>query len=154
MTPSPQSVVLKHTAKANASAKAALRYNAVMNIGAGQVPIRKDRVLYLIIATLTWLGAAPAAADKTVLAYNTRFCPSWAEAHERSLASLNHGHPAYPVKWKGCIVLMRGTCVNVVEQLEESTEIVLDNGKHWFTDELPDVIAGQACPAGRSGRPQ
>ena len=39
-----------------------------------------------IIAILTCLGVAPAFADMTVLTYNTRFCPSWAEAHERSLA--------------------------------------------------------------------
>jgi hypothetical protein len=81
----------------------------------------------------------------TVLTYNTRFCPSWAEAHERSLASLNHGRPPYPVKWKGCIVVRRGTCVDVVEQQEQSTEIVI-RGKHWITDEMPDVIPGRACP--------
>ena len=109
------------------------------------------RPLFHFIVVLTfWLSAAPAVADMAVLTYNTRFCQSWAEAHERSLADLNHGRPPYPVKWKGCIALTRGTCVNVVEQLEESTEIIL-NGKHWFTDELPDVIAGQACPGGHSG---
>jgi hypothetical protein len=46
-----------------------------------------------VIAILTGLGVAPAFADMTVLTYNTRFCPSWAEAHERSLADLNHGRP-------------------------------------------------------------
>ena len=81
----------------------------------------------------------------TALTDNTRFCPSWAEAHERSLASLNHGRPPYTVKWKGCIMVRRGTCVDVVEQQEQSTEIVI-RGKHWFTDEMPDVIAGRACP--------
>ena len=108
------------------------------------------RRLRLIVANLTsavviWLGHAPAFADMTVLPYDTRFCPSWAEAHERSLTSLNHGRPPYPVKWKGCIAVERGTCVDVVEQQEQSTEIVI-RGKHWFTDEMPDVITGRACP--------
>jgi hypothetical protein len=128
-----------------------LRYKAVMNIGACRVAIRSYRVLYLVIATITWLDAAPAAADMAVLPYTMRFCPSWAEAHERSLADLNHGRPPYPVKWKGCIALPRGTCVDVVEQQEQSTEIVV-RGKHWITDEMPDVVAGQACFGGHSGR--
>jgi hypothetical protein len=97
-------------------------------------------------AIFSCLGIASARADMTVLTDNTRFCPSWAEAHERSLADLNHGRPPYPVKWKGCIVVERGTCVDVVEQQEQSTEIVI-RGKHWITDEMPDVIAGGACPA-------
>ena len=96
----------------------------------------------------TWLGIAPAFADMTVLTYNTQFCPSWAEAHERSLATLNHGHPPYPVKWNGCIVVERGACVDVVDHDEWSTEIVI-RGKHWFTDEVPEVIAGQNCHSGR-----
>jgi hypothetical protein len=99
----------------------------------------------LTSAILIWLGLTPAFADMTVLTYNTRFCPSWAEAHERSLASLNHGRPPYPVKWKGCIVLARGTCVDVIEQQDQSTEIVV-RGRHWITDEMPDVIPGRACP--------
>ena len=107
-------------------------------------PPRRAR-LFVNVAIVASLGIAPALADMTVLTYNTRFCPSWAEAHERSLASLNHGRPPYPVKWKGCIVVMRGTCVGVVEQQDLSTEIVV-RGKHWFTDEMPDVITGRACP--------
>lgn len=108
------------------------------------------RKLHLIAAILTsailiWLGHAAAFADMTVLTYNTRLCPSWAEAHERSLADLNHGRPPYPVKWRGCIVLKRGTCVDVVEQQEQSTEIVV-RGKHWITDEMPQVVPGRACP--------
>jgi hypothetical protein len=99
----------------------------------------------LTSAILTWFDIAPAFADMTVLTDNTRFCPSWAEAHERSLADLNNGRPPFPVKWKGCIVLESGTCVDIVEQQEDSTEIVV-RGKHWFTDEMPDVIAGRACP--------
>jgi hypothetical protein len=112
------------------------------------LPLRGFR---FVIAILTSLGVAPAFADMTVLTYNTRFCPSWAEAHERSLADLNHGRPPYPVKWKGCIVVKRGTCVDVVEQQEQSTEIVI-RGKHWITDEMPDVIPGRACPTTSSAR--
>ena len=110
------------------------------------------RRLHLIVAILTsaiWFAHAPAFADMTVLTYNTRFCPSWAEAHERSLAVFNHGRPPYPVKWKGCIVVERGTCVDVVEQQEQSTEIVI-GGRHWFTDEMPEVIAGQSCHSDRA----
>jgi hypothetical protein len=89
------------------------------------------RGFHLVVAILTsavftcftWLGITPVFADMTVLTYNILFCPSWAEAHERSLASLNHGRPLHPVKWKGCIVVERGTCVDVVEQQEQSTEI-------------------------------
>ena len=109
------------------------------------------RRFHFIIATLTCLSVAPAFAEMTVLTYNARFCPNWAEAHERSLASLNHGRPPYPVKWKGCIVVRRGTCVDVVEQQEQSTEIVI-RGKHWITDEMPDVIPGRACPTASSAR--
>jgi hypothetical protein len=104
-----------------------------------------------VIAISIWLGAGPAFADMTVVTYNTRFCPTWAEAHERSLGSLNHGRPPYPVKWKGCIVLTRGTCVDVAEQQEQSTEIVV-GGTHWVTDEMPAVIAGRACPTTRSAK--
>jgi hypothetical protein len=103
-----------------------------------------------IIAILTCVGVAPAFAVMTVLTYNTRFCPSWAEAHERSLADLNHGRPPFPVKWKGCIVVRRGTCVDVVEQQEQSTEIVI-RGKHLITDEMPNVLPG-ACPKTSSAR--
>jgi hypothetical protein len=49
------------------------------------------------------------------------------------------------VKWKGCIAVERGTCVDVVDHDDWSTEIVI-RGKHWFTDELPDIIAGGTCP--------
>jgi hypothetical protein len=109
------------------------------------------RGFHFIVVISTYLGIAPAFADITVLTYNMRFCPSWAEAHERSLASLNHGRPPYPVKWKGCIVVRRGTCVDVVEQQDQSTEIVI-RGKHWITDEMPDVIPGRACPKTGSAR--
>jgi hypothetical protein len=87
-----------------------------------------------IIAMFVWLGVAPAFAEMKALTRDTRFCPSWAEAHERTLASLNNGRPPYAVKWKGCIVLKRGTRVDVVDHDENWTEIVV-RGKHWFTDE-------------------
>jgi hypothetical protein len=97
--------------------------------------LRRFRLI-VIVAIFGFLGIAPALAAMKVLTLNTRFCPSWAEAHERSLASLNNGRPPYPVKWKGCIVLKRGTRVDVVDEQEESTEIII-GGKHWFTDEHP-----------------
>jgi hypothetical protein len=69
-------------------------------------PMRRFHfVIVILAAILAWLGIAPAFAEMAVLTYNTLFCPSWAEAHERTLASLNNGHPLYPVKWKGCIML-------------------------------------------------
>jgi hypothetical protein len=63
-----------------------------------------------------------------------RFCPSWAEAHERTLASLNNGRPVYPVHWKGCIWLKEGELVEVVDSDDSSTEIIY-KGKHWFADD-------------------
>jgi hypothetical protein len=42
-------------------------------------------------------GAVSALADQQSLTDDTRFCPSWAEAHERTLASLDNGRPPYPV---------------------------------------------------------
>jgi len=88
----------------------------------------------LIIAIYSLFVAAPAFAEFKALTHDTRFCPSWAEAHERTLASLNNGRPPYAMKWKGCMTLKRGTRVDVVDRQEESTEIVI-RGKHWFTDE-------------------
>ncbi|HEY2244536.1 MAG TPA: hypothetical protein VGH47_10015 [Xanthobacteraceae bacterium] len=84
--------------------------------------MRLLRGFRFVIAILTCLGVAPALAEVKLLTHDTRFCPSWAEAHERTIASLNNGRPAYPVKWKGCIMLKRGTPVDVVDQQEESTE--------------------------------
>jgi len=96
-------------------------------------------VTHLVIPILTVMGIlsaglTPALAEQKKLIQDTRFCPSWAEAHERTLASLNNGRPAYPVHWQGCIVLRHGTRVDVVDQQESSTEIVV-RGRHWFTDE-------------------
>jgi hypothetical protein len=87
-----------------------------------------------VFALVVGLGIAPALAEQTTLAKATRFCPSWAEAHERTLASLNNGRPPYPVKWKGCIWLKAGTQLDMVAHDDESTEIVI-HGKHWFADE-------------------
>jgi hypothetical protein len=90
--------------------------------------------LPLAAAAAVALTAAPARAEMQTLTEDMRFCPTWAEAHERTLASLNHGRPPYPVKWKGCIVLKRGTKVDVIDHCDQSTEIVI-KGKHWFADE-------------------
>jgi hypothetical protein len=90
-------------------------------------PFRRDLI---ILATV--LGVLPALAETQTLTYNTRFCPSWAEAHERSLASLNNGRPPFPVKWKGCIVLKQGTSVEIVDHQDWSTEIVF----HGTSDRL------------------
>jgi len=93
--------------------------------------MRKSRA---VVAAAVMMNSFPAFAETQTLTHKVRFCPTWAEAHERTLASLNNGRAPYPVKWKGCIELKRGTTVEVVEQDDESTEIVL-KGKHWFADE-------------------
>jgi hypothetical protein len=89
-----------------------------------------------ILAMICMLPAGVRAAhsDETTLTKDTRFCPSWAEAHERTLASLNNGRPPYPVRWKGCIVLKQGVRVEVVDHDDQWTEIIA-RGKHWFADE-------------------
>jgi len=79
-------------------------------------------------------GTLPATAEMQTLSKDTRFCPTWAEAHERTLASLNNGRPPYPVRWKGCIVLKEGTSIDVLKHDDEMTEIVV-GGNHWFADE-------------------
>ena len=61
--------------------------------------------------------------------------PSWAEAHERTLASLNNGRPPYSVHWKGCITLKRGTQVDIVDQDEGFLTEIVTKGRHWFADE-------------------
>ena len=73
------------------------------------------RSLCLIIALVGELSVSPAFAEIKAMTKDMRFCPSWAEAHERTLASLNHGRPPYPVKWKGCILVKQGTSVDVVD---------------------------------------
>lgn len=95
--------------------------------------LRKSGII-IIAAIFSLSGGVAARAELKVLEQNTRFCPSWAEAHERTLASLNNGRPPFPVRWKGCIVLKRGTSVEIVDQQEGWTEIVV-RGKYWFADE-------------------
>jgi len=90
--------------------------------------------LGLVTAAAVALNTVSAFAEIQTLTTDTRFCPTWAEAHERTLASLNGGRPPYPVKWKGCIVLKRGTKVDVIDHCDQSTEIIV-KGKHWFADE-------------------
>ena len=85
--------------------------------------MRRPGTFSLIIAIYSLFVAAPAFAEFKALTHDTRFCPSWAEAHERTLASLNNGRPPYAMKWKGCMTLKRGTRVDVVDQQAESTEI-------------------------------
>lgn len=87
-----------------------------------------------VVAAAAVVNVFPACAETQTLELKIRFCPTWAEAHERTLASLNNGRPPYPVRWKGCIELRRGTTVEVIKQDDEGTEIVF-KGKHWFADE-------------------
>jgi len=93
--------------------------------------------LLLVTAAAIALDTVSAFADMQSLTTDVRFCPSWAEAHERTLASLNNGRPRYPVKWKGCTWLKQGTKVDVIDHDLSSTEIIV-NGKHWFADEDVD----------------
>jgi hypothetical protein len=83
-------------------------------------------------------ASAAAAADMRTLPEDASFCPSWAEAHERTLASLNGGRAPYGVRWKGCIRLKKGEKVDLVEvdKVSGANEIVY-HGKHWFTDGGP-----------------
>jgi hypothetical protein len=92
------------------------------------------RTRLIIAAAGIAVGAVSALADPQRLRSDTRICPSWAEAHERTLASLNNGRPSYPVKWKGCIWLKQDTRVDVIDHDESWSEIIF-NGKHWFADE-------------------
>ena len=89
-----------------------------------------------IIVALLWASAA--AADVRSIPVDARFCPSWAEAHERTLASLNNGRPPYKVRWKGCIWLKKGEKVDVVDvdKTDGANEIIY-KGQHWFTDGGP-----------------
>jgi hypothetical protein len=95
------------------------------------------RALMRLSAFLTavlLVGTISAFAETKSLTKDTRFCPSWAEAHERTLASLNNGRPPYPTHWKGCIWLKKGASVEVLDHDDQWTEILV-NGKHWFADE-------------------
>ena len=89
-----------------------------------------------IIVALLPLSAA--MADMRRMPEDGRFCPSWAEAHERTLASLNNGRAPYKVRWKGCLLLKKGQQVDVVgvDKTDGSNEIIY-NGRHWFSDGGP-----------------
>lgn len=91
----------------------------------------------MITAAAITISAVSALADQKRLRSDFRFCPTWAEAHERTLASLNNGRPPYRGKWKGCIWLKQGTKVDVIDHDESWSEIIF-NGKHWFADEDVD----------------
>jgi hypothetical protein len=84
------------------------------------------------------LSASAALADVRPMPEDGRFCPSWAEAHERTLASLNNGRAPYKVLWKGCVFLRKGEKVDVVglDKTDGSNEIIY-NGRHWFSDGGP-----------------
>jgi|SRR5437588_6143411 len=88
-----------------------------------------------IALSLTLLVCKAQAVDQVkLLPQNARFCPSWAEAHERTLAGLNnHGRKSPGQRWLGCVWLVKGTPVVVVARDMELTEIVY-KGKHRFTD--------------------
>jgi len=89
----------------------------------------------LIVALLS---ASAAMAEVKRMPEDGRFCPSWAEAHERTLASLNHGRAPYKVRWKGCVLLKKGEKVDVVDvdETDGSNEIIY-HGRHWFSDGGP-----------------
>jgi hypothetical protein len=84
------------------------------------------------------LSAPAAAADVRPMPADGRFCPSWAEAHERTLASLNNGRAPYKGRWKGCVLLKKGEQVDVVDvdKTDGANEIIY-NGRHWFSDGGP-----------------
>lgn len=50
------------------------------------------------------LSASAAIAEVKPMQEDARFCPSWAEAHERTLASLNNGRAPYKGRWKGWVL--------------------------------------------------
>ena len=80
-------------------------------------------------------GAQSTALRKTALSEDMRFCPSWAEAHERTMAGLNNkGRRPSGSRWKGCIVIKKGTEVEVVQTDDQQTEIVYKK-RHWFSDQ-------------------
>lgn len=53
---------------------------------------------------LALLSASAAIAEVKPMPEDARFCPSWAEAHERTLASLNNGRAPYKGRWKGWVL--------------------------------------------------
>ncbi len=97
-----------------------------------------ERVALIALVAISALAgeadAQSVAPGRKTLPQDARFCLSWAEAHERTLASLNNGRPPYAVHWKGCVLLKKGAQVDVVGSDDEGTEIVYQ-GKHWFADD-------------------
>ena len=63
-----------------------------------------------IALSLTLLVCKAQAVDQVkLLPQNARFCPSWAEAHERTLAGLNnHGRKSPWQRWLGCVWVREG----------------------------------------------
>jgi hypothetical protein len=96
--------------------------------------LRTLMCLFIFSAAVLVAGRLAAIAETKSLTKDTRFCPTWAEAHERTLASLNNGRPPYPTRWKGCIWLKKNTSVEVLDHDDQWTEILV-KGKHWFADE-------------------
>ena len=94
--------------------------------------------IMLAAASCLMVSAADAqspAPRTATLSEDMRFCPTWAEAHERTMASLNNnGRRPSGARWKGCVVIKKGTEVQVVATGDQSTEIVY-NKKHWFADQ-------------------
>jgi hypothetical protein len=91
----------------------------------------------LAAALCLLVSAASAQSNerKATLEEDARFCPSWAEAHERTMASLNNNGRRPPgARWKGCMILKKGTEVDVVDSDAMQTEIVYKK-KHWFSDQ-------------------
>jgi hypothetical protein len=93
------------------------------------------KITMIIVALLTTTAAL---ADMRPMPEDGLFCPSWAEAHERTLASLNNGRAPYKVRWKGCVQLRKGQPVDVVDvdKTDGSNELIY-RGRHWFTDGGP-----------------
>jgi hypothetical protein len=90
--------------------------------------------LVAISALASEANAQSVAPGRKILPQDARFCPSWAEAHERTLASLNNGRAPYAGRWKGCVLLKKGAPVDVVGSDDEGTEIVYQ-ARHWFADD-------------------
>jgi hypothetical protein len=94
----------------------------------------------IVLAAAFCLAVAAASAQSTgprkaTLSEDIRFCPSWAEAHERTMASLNNnGRRPLGARWKGCVILKKGTEVEVVDSDDMQTEIIYKK-KNWFADQ-------------------
>jgi len=95
------------------------------------------RIMFIAAFCLS-ISAASAqstAPRNAVLSEDMPFCPSWAEAHERTMAGLNNeGRRPSGSRWKGCIVIKKGTEVEVIQSDDQQSEIVYKK-KHWFSDQ-------------------